>query len=85
MRPNETRRQDMIRTKKLALYGHGLCGSDFYTEIDEDRSMKYNGTCPSCNKRVVLAPKELFPSTDKARRAYIREARNGRNTILWRV
>lgn len=84
---NETRRQDMIKTKKLALYGHGICGSDFYTEINEERSMKYTGTCPnpSCNRRVVLAPKDLFPSTDKARRAYIREAKSGRNFIFWQV
>jgi DNA-directed RNA polymerase subunit RPC12/RpoP len=75
----------MIKTKKLALYGHGLCGSDFYTEIDEDRSMKYSGTCPSCNKRVVLAPKELFPTTDKARRSYISKAKSGQNFIFWQV
>lgn len=77
----------MNKTNKLALYGHGLCSSDFFSEINEDRSINYCGTCPNpnCKRRVELSPKELFSSTDKARRVYISKTKSGRNPIFWQI
>jgi hypothetical protein len=77
----------MTKVKKLALFGHGLCGSKFFAELDNETAPEYEGNCPnpSCNRHVVLAPKELFHSRDKARRVYIRKARSGLDFIFWQA
>jgi hypothetical protein len=76
----------MRSTKNLALFGHGSCGSKFFAEPN-DNAYKYTGKCPNpdCNKRVALFPEEIFGSTDKARRAYIRKYQKGDDPIFWQT
>jgi hypothetical protein len=75
----------MSTSRKLALFGHGSCGSTFFAELNDERAHRYRGTCPNpgCNRPVELIPKELFTSLDKARREYIRKAKREEEYIFW--
>jgi hypothetical protein len=78
----------MTKSTKLALFGHGKCGSKFFTYLNDDKMFQYKGTCPnpSCNHYVELLPEELYTSTDKARRDYIKKKSNGRrDDIFWHM
>lgn len=85
LRMNSNGRYDMKEAHRVALYGHGLCRSKFFTEIDDTIAHQYKGKCPNpnCNRRVALFPEKLFTSTDKARREYIKKARDERSPIYW--
>jgi hypothetical protein len=75
----------MIKSAKLALFGHRQCGSKFFTLLDDEKMLKYKGKCPnpSCNHYVELSPEELYDSTDKARRDYIKKANDEHEDIFW--
>lgn len=77
----------MRKEQLLALYDHGACGSMFFIEIDDTERSRYTGTCPNpaCNKPVVLSPKTLFPSIDKARRDYIKKTKKSDRSVYWRA
>jgi hypothetical protein len=77
----------MKKTTNLALFGHGVCGSKFFAESGEEISLKYIGKCPnpSCDMRVALLPEEIFRSTDKARREYIRRSQKEHGFIFWQT
>jgi hypothetical protein len=77
----------MTKSTKLALFGHGKCGSKFFTHLNDDKMFKYKGKCPnpSCNHYVELLPEELYDSTDKARRDYIKKANSERDDIFWHM
>ena len=78
----------MTKPAKLALFGHGQCGSKFFTYLYDERMSQYKGVCPNpnCNHYVELFPEELYTSTDKARRIYIKKKGNGEsNDIFWHM
>jgi hypothetical protein len=81
------RRHDMKAMKTLALFGHGECGTTFFAGSNDANGLGYQGHCPnpSCNRKVALLPKAVFPSTDKARREYIRKAKHGNDAIFWQA
>jgi hypothetical protein len=76
---------NMSTNRKLALFGHGSCGTSFVAELNKGTSPRYRGTCPNpnCNRPVELLPTELFASLDKARREYIRKAKSEEDDIFW--
>jgi hypothetical protein len=77
----------MKESNRVALFGHTKCRSKFFVELSADVSSSYKGKCPNpnCNRHVVLFPEELFPSTDKARREYIKRSQSVMNTIYWKA
>ena len=77
----------MSTNRKLALFGHGSCGTTFFAELNDEIAHRYRGTCPNpnCNRPVDLFPRELFPSLDKARREYIRKAKREEKAIFWQA
>jgi len=80
-------RSDGKEKRKLALFGHGLCGSSFFAEPTDPEAYMYHGRCPNprCNKYVALPPWELYKSTDKARREYIRKSQAELDPIFWQT
>jgi hypothetical protein len=77
----------MTKAIKLALFGHRRCGSKFFTQLIDEQKLQYKGRCPnpSCNHYVELSPEELYDSTDKARRDYIKKASDEREDIFWHI
>lgn len=77
----------MKEANRVALFGHARCRSKFFVELRAEISPRYRGTCPNprCNRHVVLFPEELFPSTDKARREYIRRSQGKVVPIYWQA
>lgn len=71
----------------MALFEHDLCGSTFFAGLKREEPPVYRGRCPNpyCNRQVLAFAKELFPSTDYARRAYIRAVRKETNDIYWQA
>ena len=65
----------MTKSTKKALFGQWKCGSKFFTYLNDDKLFQYKGKCPNpnCNHYVELLPEELYNSTDKARRDYIKK------------
>jgi hypothetical protein len=77
----------MKEANRVALYGHAKCRSKFFAELDAEFAPQYKGKCPNpnCNRHVVLFPEELFPSTDKARREYIKRSQGIEDPIYWQT
>jgi hypothetical protein len=77
----------MKESNRVALFGHSKCRSKFFVELSADAASPYKGKCPNpnCNRHVVLFPEELFPSTDKARREYIKRSQGILNSIYWKA
>jgi hypothetical protein len=75
----------MNKSINLALFGHDLCGSKFFAEPSDKNVLKYVGKCPNphCNRRVELFPEEIFSTTDKARREFIRRSQKVDDAIFW--
>ena len=75
----------MKEATKVALFGHDRCRSKFFVQLSSQINSLYNGTCqnPSCNRHVALFPEELYSSTDKARREYIKKSQDENNQIFW--
>jgi hypothetical protein len=76
----------MKDVNRVALFGHAKCRSKFFVELSELAS-PYKGKCPNphCNKHVVLFPEQLFPSTDKARREYIKRSQGVASPVYWKA
>jgi hypothetical protein len=77
----------MKEAMRVALFGHPKCRSKFFVELNAEPASQYKGKCPnpSCNRHVVLFPEELFPSTDKARREYIKRSQGIASPIYWKA
>jgi hypothetical protein len=75
----------MKEANRVALFGHAKCRSKFFAELNVEVAHQYKGTCPnpSCNRHVALFPEELFTSTDKARREYIKRSQGETEPIYW--
>lgn len=70
---------------EVALFGHDRCRSKFFVRLSSPVRSTYMGTCPNprCNRHVALAPEELYSSTDKARREYIRRSQGENDHVYW--
>lgn len=77
----------MEEDRKIALFDHQKCKSRFFAKFEAVGCSKYRGQCPNprCNRKVSLNPKEMFASTDKARREYIRLSHHRDFQIYWQV
>lgn len=75
----------MKETTKVALFGHDRCRSKFFVQLSSSVNSQYKGTCPNprCNRHVALLPEELYSSTDKARREYIKRSQDENDHIYW--
>ncbi|MDX9762884.1 MAG: hypothetical protein RBT82_12590 [Desulfomonilia bacterium] len=73
--------------EKIALFEHDLCGSKFFADVKTENPPAYMGRCPNpfCNGHVLTFAKELFPSTDYARRAYIKATKKDPEDVFWRT
>jgi hypothetical protein len=77
----------MEKEKQVALFDHQSCKSKFFARLGSSPYVKYRGKCPNphCNRRISLFPEELFSSTDKARREYIRLSQHEKIRIYWQA
>ena len=75
----------MKEITKVALFGHDRCRSKFFVQFSSTVDPQYRGMCPNptCNRPVALSPEELYSSTDKARREYIRRSQDENDRIYW--
>ncbi len=75
----------MSEEGRVAQFGHPTCRSVFFVKLTGGLSSQYRGKCPNpdCNRRVVLTPRRLFNSIDKARREYIKLFHYEKNRIFW--
>lgn len=75
----------MKEATKVALFGHDRCRSKFFIQLTSSAISLYRGKCPNpqCNRHVALFPEELYSSTDKARREYIRRSQGENELIYW--
>ena len=77
----------MEEKKNVALFDHQECKSRFFARIESSAALRYRGRCPNpaCNKKVSLKAEEMYVSTDKARRKYIRLSNHPKNQIYWQT
>ena len=70
---------------RVALFGHDLCRSKFFLQLNAGHKSQYKGKCPNprCNRHVALFPEVLYASTDKARREYIKRSQGHIGPIYW--
>ena len=71
----------------IALYEHLVCDTKFFVQLHRVDEDTFKGKCPNprCGRHVVLKPGELYVSTDRARRKYIKLSRRLKNKIFWQT
>lgn len=84
---SKDRRTRMKESTRVALFGHDRCRSKFFVQLNIARGSQYKGKCPNprCNRHVALFPQELYSSTDKARREYIKKSLGDTDAIYWQA
>jgi hypothetical protein len=75
----------MMKGIDVAFYRHAACNTRFFAMVASENAKQYKGKCPNpnCGRRVVLRPLELYASTDRARRKYIKLSRGLKAKIFW--
>jgi len=71
----------------VAFYEHTACSAKFFVQLHRVGQDNFMGKCPnpSCGRLIVLRPEELYTSTDRARRKYIKLSRRLKDKIFWQT
>jgi hypothetical protein len=71
----------------VAFYEHTACDAKFFVQVRRVGEDNFKGKCPNptCGRHIVLRPGELYVSTDRARRKYIKLSRRLKDKIFWQT